>query len=81
MSLSIPSTSITDGVYKIFNVAYPNQVADLLSPGGADGTIGGYEDNDSSKRNQVCPHSRPYSSLLTIAHGIRFAGLLVGSKE
>ena len=61
MSLSIPSTNITDGVYKIFNVAYPDQVADLLNPGGANGTIGGFEDNDSSKRNQVYTYSRPYS--------------------
>jgi hypothetical protein len=30
MSLSIPSTSITNGVYKITNVAYPDQVATLL---------------------------------------------------
>jgi hypothetical protein len=52
--------NITNGVYKIFNVAYPNQVADLLYPGGANGTIGGFR-NNGSKRNQVYTYSRPYS--------------------
>ena len=55
--------SLQSGVYKICNVAYPSQCADLLSPGGATGPIGGYG-NDDSKRNQVYTYSCPYSLLL-----------------
>jgi hypothetical protein len=45
------ATSLNDSVYQISNVAYPNQVVTLLSPGGATGVIGG-QVNDDSKRNQ-----------------------------
>ena len=57
---TMPVANITNGVYKIFNVAYPNQVADLLYPGGVNGTIGGFRNNDDSKRNQVYTYSRPH---------------------
>ena len=76
------SLNITTGVYKIFNVAYPNQVVDLLYPGGVNGTIGGFRNNEGSKRNQVYPYSCPYSFTSdVIAHGIRFARLLVARKQ
>ena len=76
------SLNITNGVYKIFNVAYPNQVADLLYPGGVNGTIGGFRNNEGSKRNQVYPYSCPYSFVSdVIAHEFRFARPLVASNQ
>jgi hypothetical protein len=71
MSLSLPPIGIlpavgpTNGVYKIFNVQYPNQVADLVYPGGANGAIVGYNSaNDLSKRVQVCI-SNPSNHIFT----------------
>ncbi|KAG8221666.1 hypothetical protein J3R82DRAFT_1951 [Butyriboletus roseoflavus] len=49
MSLSVP---IPDGVYQIFNVAFSNQDADLVYPGGPTGYIGGWQNNTESQRMQ-----------------------------
>ena len=56
----IPAMSLSplqSGTYQIFNVLYSTQDADLIYPGGVDGTIGGYQNNSDSGRMQVHSYS------------------------
>ena len=70
--MSLPP-SVLDRVTisQIFNVQYPTQDAELVSPGGANGPVVGYHSNRETKRMLVYPHILVcLISPLIIAHGM-----------